>query len=456
MNSIAKNNNKLPLIALCLGYFMVILDVTIVNVALPSIQKGLSTSLSGLQWVVDGYTLTFACFLLASGCLGDRLGSKNIFIIGLLFFVLTSIACATAPHIGLLVFYRLLQGISAALVVPTSLSLIKSSYQSKQEQSKAIGIWASIGGMAAFSGPILGSIFTAWAGWPAVFIINVPIGLLGIFLTMKYVVNPPRNICEGGFDLPAQFSIIISIAALAFSLIEAGRYGWFSLPVVSSFLLFLITLVVFIAIEKRAVLPMLPLTLFQSQNFSASLVIGMILNIGFYGELFVLPLYFQQIAGYSILMTGLAILPQPGLAAIASYMGGKMASTSGPKLPMAIGLMIGCIGFFSLFIVLAVINHNTLSYWHFILPLAAIGFGTAFTMPAATIVIMHSVSNAQAGIASAAFNASRQVGSLLGVAIFGTILTMITPFMSGMRVTLAIGGLVFLAAFIITLLKLQK
>ncbi len=373
---------------------------------------------------------------------------------GLSLFVLTSIGCATARHPGLLVFYRLFQGFSAALVVPTSLALIKSSYQSKQEQSKAVGIWGGIGGIAAVSGPLLGGILTAWFGWQAVFIINVPIGLLGIFLTMKYVANPPPNICKSGFDLPAQLSIIISIAALAFSLIEAGRYGWLSLPVISSFCLFVITSALFIAIEKRTALPMLPLNLFQSKTFSASLIVGLMLNIGFYGELFVLPLYFQRVAGYSVLMTGLAILPQPGLAAIASYLGGKMASLSGPKLPMMIGLVIGSIGFFSLFILLAVIPPHV-SYWYFILPLAAMGFGSAFTMPAATIAAMHSVSNAQAGISSGAFNASRQIGSLLGVAIFGTLLKMITPFTLGMCVTLAIGGLVYLSAFIITLLRVQ-
>lgn len=454
MGSIEKNK-KIPLIALCVGIFMVMIDVTVVNVALPSIQKALSTTLSGLQWVVDSYTLTFACFLLASGFLADRLGPKNIFIVGLSLFVLTSIGCATAQHTELLIFYRLFQGISAALVVPTSLSLVKSSYQSKQEQSKAIGIWGAIGGIAAVSGPLLGGILTAWFGWQAVFIINVPIGLLGIFLTIRYVVNPPPNISKNSFDLPAQFSIIVSIAALAFSLIEAGRYGWFSLPVIISFCLFVITSAIFIAIEKRTALPMLPLSLFQSKTFSASLVVGMMLNIGFYGELFVLPLYFQQVAGYSVLMTGLAILPQPGLAAIASYLGGKMASLSGPRLPMMIGLVIGSAGFFSLCILLAVINSH-ISYWYFILPLAAMGFGSAFTMPAATIAAMHSVSNTQAGIVSGAFNASRQVGSLLGVAIFGTLLKMITPFTSGMCVTLAIGGLVYLSAFVITFLKMQK
>lgn len=453
--NIIERNKKTPLIALGIGIFMVMIDVTVVNVALPSIQKELGTTLSGLQWIVDSYTLTFACFLLAAGFLADRLGAKNIFITGLSLFVLTSIGCATTQHTELLIFYRLFQGISAALVIPTSLALVKSSYQSKQEQSKAIGIWGAIGGIAAVSGPLLGGILTAWFGWQAVFIINVPIGLLGIFLTIRYVANPPPNTSKGSFDLPAQFSIIIGIAALAFSLIEAGRYGWFSLPVAISFCVFIITSVIFIAIEKRTALPMLPLSLFQSQTFSASLIVGMMLNIGFYGELFILPLYFQQVAGYSVLMTGLAILPQPGLAAIASYLGGKMASLSGPKLPMMIGSVIGSAGFFSLCLLLAVIPPHV-SYWYFILPLAAMGFGSAFTMPAATIAAMHSVTNTQAGIVSGAFNASRQIGSLLGVAIFGTLLKMVTPFTSGMCVTLAIGGLVYFSAFIITLLKVPK
>lgn len=197
---------------------------------------------------------------------------------------------------------------------------------------------------------------------------------------------------------------------------------------------------------------MFSLSLFHSKTFSTSIAVGMILNIGFYGELFILPLYFQQVRDYSVLMTGLAILPQTALIAIGSFLAGRMASVTGPKLPIIIGLVIGAIGFFALLI----IGEHSPPYFILILPLAAIGFGTSFTMPAATIAVMRSAPENRAGIASGALNASRQVGSLIGVAIFGTIVTTATHFVTGMHITLIIGGTAFLCGCMATFLWIHK
>ncbi len=445
-------NKQMPLIALCLGFFMVIIDVTVVNVSLPNMTKNLGGDISWLQWVVDSYTLTFACLLLSAGSFADRLGAKSAYLFGLFLFVLTSLACGLATHFLMLTIFRLMQGVAAAFVVPTSIALISSCYENKTERARAIGIWASVGGIAAATGPVLGGVLTAWFGWRGVFFINIPVGMIGALLTIKYVINPISTDHKRSFDFPGQVTGIISIAALAFSLIEAGRLGWFSPVIMSGLCIFLLTFILFLMIEHRSESPMFPLSFFKSKNFSISMAVGTILNIGFYGQFFLLPLYFQQIRGYTVLMTGLAILPQALLSAVSSYFGGRVASVYGPKMPMAIGLTIAAAGFF----IMLMTGEHTPSYLLLILPLAAIGFGVTFTMPASTIAIINSVPSDRAGIASGAFNASRQIGSLIGVAIFGTILNTAKDFMMGMHIGLLIGGVIFVLACVATLIGIEN
>ncbi len=449
-NSNTVKSKRMPLVALCLGFFMVIIDVTIVNVALPSMAKSLSGNVSWLQWVVDGYTLTFACLLLSAGNLGDRMGAKMAFQCGLILFVLTSLGCGLANSFWSLTVFRLIQGIAGALLVPTSLALINASYDNNQERAHAIGIWASVGGIAAAAGPILGGILTSWFSWRAVFFVNIPIGIIGALLTAKYVANPISR-QAGNFDFPGQILGIICIGALAFSLIEAGRLGWLAPLVIAGFIIFLLTFILFLLIEQRTTSPMFPLNLFHSKTFSVAIAVGMMMTLAFYGELFVLTLYFQQIRAYSPLITGFAFLPLVGVVAISSYFGGKVTSTAGPKWPMTIGLAIGSIGFLIMLIATAHIPYVML-----ILPLAAMGFGISFTVPAATVAAVHSAPSNRAGIASGAFNASRQVGSLLGVALLGTMINSASSFMVGMHRSLILGGILLLISCLITLIYIKK
>ena len=448
---VIKENKQLSLIALCLGFFMVIVDVNIVNVALPTMAKSLGGGVSWLQWVVDGYTLTFACLLLSAGNFGDRFGAKIAYLFGLVMFVITSLACGLATNFLVLTIFRLLQGAAAALLVPTSLALINSSYESKIDRARAIGVWAGLGGFAAASGPVLGAILTASFGWRAVFLVNIPIGILGILLTRKYVKSAIRSNHKGGFDFPGQITGIISIASLAFSLIEAGRLGWLSEMVVISLCIFLVTFIIFIVIERYTFSPMFPLTFFTSHTFSAATMVGMIINLGVYGVLFILPLYFQQIREFSIFMTGLAIAPLSALAAICSYFAGRLASVTGPKIIMIIGLSIGAIGFFMMLIA----GQHT-PYMMLLFPLILIGVGGSLTMPAATIAVINSAPEGRAGIASGAFNTSRQIGSLVGVAVFGTIINTSTHFISGMHSALIIAGLLFILGCVMTLIWIDQ
>lgn len=441
----------MPLLALCLGFFVVIIDATIINVALPNIAKGLGGGISWLQWVVNGYTLTFAGLLLSAGSLADRVGAKTIFVWGLAIFSLTSLGCGLATNFLWLVAFRLMQGASAAMLVPTSLALINASYDNLQARARAIGIWGGIGGVAAAAGPIVGAILTAWFSWRAVFFVNVPLGLVTMFLTIRYVCQPGEH-QDGKFDFKGLFFGFISIASLAFGLIEAGKFGWFSEIVVASLIVFVSGFVVFIIVEHRSEFPMLSLTLFRSKTFSSSVTVGMIISLGLYGILFMLPLYFQQLRGYSVLKTGWAIFPLVAFIALFSFLSGRIASKTGPKLPMVIGLGVGTLGFFAMMIV----RQTGPDYIFLILPLVAIGFGAAFTMPAVTIATINSVPGNCAGIAAGALNTNRQIGSLIGVAVFGTIINTTPSFISGMRISLMIAGCAFLTGCVLTLINVNN
>lgn len=428
------------MIALCCSIFIVILDATIINVALPVIAKHLHGNINDLQWVVAGYALTFAGLLLTAGSVGDHIGAKPTFMVGLILFMLTSLGCGLAQNFPFLILFRLLQGIGGAMLVPTSLALINALYEQPEARAKAIGIWGGIGGIAAASGPVFGAVLAGLFNWRAIFFINIPIGFIGIWLTLRYVPTlAPTNHSSKHLDLKGQLCSILCIAALAFGLIEVSRLGWHAPIVVGSFVVFLSLLMVFIWIERNVANPMLPLQFFKIKPFSTALLVGMILNMSFYGELFLLPLYFQNICNYSVLETGFVLLPMTGITAISSYISGKIASRLGPKLPMMLGLFIGAIGFISLLL----IKSQGASYTLFILPFMAIGFGISFTMPAATIATVTALPKRHAGLASGALNMSRQIGSLLGVAIFGMLVNTLS-FMVGMHITLMLAAVTFL------------
>ncbi len=438
----------MSLFALCLGLFMVMVDVMIVSVALPNIAQGLSGTISGLQWVVDGYTLMATCLLLSAGTVGDRLGAKTAFIVGLFLFVLTSIGCGLAPSILILTLFRLLQGMAGAFIIPTSIALINASYDDKKARANAIGIWAMVSGIGAASSPLLGAIITSFFGWRGIFFVNVPVGILAIILTLKYVVSPSSKPILG-FDLTGQLTAIVAIASLAFGLIEAGRLGWLSYNVLLAFVIFFISTLFFLVIEYFSKHPIVPLSFFKSRIFSSTVLVGMMSNIGFYGILFILPLYFQEIRGYSVLMSGLVLSPLLLCNPLSSYLSGRFVGIIGSKWPMIIGLSLSTLGFLGLLIV----GNNSPVYAWLILPLTAVGAGTAFCMPAATIAILHSLPSDRGGIASGLFNASRQLGSLIGVAVFGTIITTSSTFITGMHTSLLLAGCAYSLGVILVFLQ---
>lgn len=440
---------KLAFSALCMGFFMVILDVTIVNVALPTIANYFSTTLSKLQWIVDGYTLTFAGLLLLVGSLTDYLGARKIFQIGLTTFALTSLGCALSPSVALLIFFRLLQGIAGALLLPSSLTLITELYPEAKQRAHAIGIWAALGGMACASGPFLGGLLTSLFSWRMIFFVNVLIGTSSFFLVYHCIpVTQQKLTHQIRFDFLGQCLGFLTIFSLAYGLIEASIYGWHNLIIISCYIVSILSLASFLFVETRNPNPMLPLNLFHNRMTTMALVTAMILNLVFYGELFMMPFYFENYRHYSVFITGLAILPLPALALMGSYLGGQLTAKIGAAKIIFSGLLIAAIGFFALL----PIQSMTPDYLWIMLPFLAIGFGVSFTTPAMTFAAIHSVTEERTGMAAAVLNTVNQIGSLIGVAVFGTIAATTHSFISAMHITLILSGIMFVITAILSLL----
>ncbi|HEY3506343.1 MAG TPA: DHA2 family efflux MFS transporter permease subunit [Actinocatenispora sp.] len=441
----AVSTGRLPLLAVCLGYFLVILDVTVVTVALPTIGADLAGAVTSLQWVADGYTLAFAGLLLFCGGLGDRFGSRAVFLVGLAVFTLASAGCGLAPGTTALVAARLVQGAGAALMVPASLALLRHAYPDTAERARAFGVWGMVAGIAAAAGPVVGGALVSTVGWRAVFAVNVPFGIAGFVLTTRYVPAPARTAARSGLDVPAQAAGAVCLAGLTAALIEAGARGWTDPVVLALFGAAAVALPAFVLLERRARAPMLPLTLFADRRFGASAVVGVLLNLGFYGLLFAVPLYFQRVAQLGPLATGLAMAPMALMPVVASPLGGRLAARHGPHVPMVVGLLVGAVGLFGWLVA----GHGT-GYWALVAPLVLTGFGTGLTMPAATAAIMAAAPADRGGVASAVFNAARQTGSALGVGLVGTLMAAGT--VAGLHVGVVVGGAGFAAAAVTTAL----
>jgi DHA2 family methylenomycin A resistance protein-like MFS transporter len=433
----------LPLLAICVGYFMVILDATIVNVALAAIGRDLGGGVGALQWVVDAYTVVFAGLLLSAGSLGDRVGARRVLDAGLGVFTAASLACALAPSVRVLVGARAVQGLGAALLVPSSLALLRGAYRDPAERARAVGAWGAVAGIGAASGPVLGGLLVALASWRAVFIVNVPVGLLAMRLSRRHL-PPAGERSYAGFDPPGQVLGVLTLTLLTLGLIEGGSAGWGSPLSLVGLIGFGLALVAFVAVERRGREPMLPLSLFGNRTFSGASFVGLAINLGFYGQLFAISLYFQRVRGFSALQTGLALLPEGVFVAVSSLLSGRVTSRTGPRLPMLAGLGCGAAGFAGL-----IAAGRSTSYLLLVPALVAAGFGMAFTMPAATAATIESAPAERVGIASGVLNAARQAGGAIGVALLGTLLAS-TSFVSGMHAAMAVSAGSFLAGAAIT------
>jgi MFS transporter, DHA2 family, methylenomycin A resistance protein len=441
--------SPLPLLAVSLGYFMVILDVTVVNVALPSLGKDLGGGLSGLQWVIDGYTLVFAGLLLSAGSLGDLLGGRRVFEAGLWLFTLASAACAAAPSVGTLVAARLLQGLGAALLVPSSLALLRAAYPDARDRARAVGVWGGVAGVAAGSGPILGGLLVGAVSWRAVFVVNVPIGLIGLLLAARHL--PARTEPAGeALDPAGQVLGVLALTLLTFGFIEGGASGWSSPRCFVPLVAFPFAAAAFVAVERRTARPMLPLELFHDRTFSGASLAGFAINFGFYGELFAISLYFQHVRGYTPIETGLALLPQGLFVALVSVASGRITGRIGSRTPMLIGLSVSGAGLLGL-----IAAGQDTTYALLVVPMIALGAGMALTMPAAIAAIIQSAPADRAGIASGVLNASRQAGGAVGVALLGTIVGS-GAFVPGLHLAMGVAGAAFFGAAGVTAFAVER
>jgi MFS transporter, DHA2 family, methylenomycin A resistance protein len=435
---------SLTLAATSLGYGVVQLDVTIVNTALTSIGTSLGGGVAELQWVVSAYTTAFAALILTAGALGDRRGAKRIVMAGFGIFTAASLGCALAPTSGVLIAARAVQGAGAAILVPNSLALLNHAYPNAKERGRAVGVWAAGASLALTAGPLVGGGLIEVAGWRSIFLVNLPIGLAGLWLTWRYAADTLRT--QHALDLPGQAAAIGMLGVLAGALIEGGRVGWSNPWVVAAFAGFVVLAALFFLRERRAAEPMLPLSLFRQRMFGLTSLVGLLVNVAFYGLIFVFSLYFQQINGWSSFATGLAFVPMMGAVLLSNPVAPRLAERFGASTVIAAGALItaaGCVALLGL-------DRGT-SYWVFFAPLLAMGGGLGMLVPPLTSTLLGSVDKARSGIAAGVLNSTRQTGSVLGVALFGSLIGPANAFLPGARIALIVSAvlLVGVAAVIV-------
>jgi DHA2 family methylenomycin A resistance protein-like MFS transporter len=411
-----RQGSRLTLLAMSLGFAVVQLDVSVVNVAIRPIGDALGGGVAGLQWIVNAYTITFAALILSAGALGDRIGARRVFVGGFALFTAASAMCGLAPSLGALIAARAVQGVGAAVLVPCSLILLNHAYPEAHERARAVGFWAAGASVALSAGPLVGGALIATLGWRAIFFINVPVGLLGIRLALRYARETPPAPGHR-LDLPGQAAAILALAALAASTIEGGRVGWTQPAVLAGYAVALAALGAFVAIEARSAAPMLPLGFFRSRTFSAASAMGLLLNVAVYGLIFVLSLYFQRAQGRSALATGLAFAPMTGIVMATNVGAGRLARRVGARRVMVLGAVLAAAGCAALLFADA-----STPYPAMVVQLVAFGAGVGLVVPLMTSELLGSVDRARSGAASGTLNTMRQTGSVIGVALYGSLL----------------------------------
>jgi MFS transporter, DHA2 family, methylenomycin A resistance protein len=433
-------STSLTLAAMSLGYGVVQLDVTIVNTALNSIGTSLGGGVSELQWVVSSYTIAFAAFILTAGALGDRIGAKRIFMAGFAIFTAASVGCALAPNAAILIAARGVQGLGAAILVPNSLALLSHAYPDEKQRGRAVGIWAAGASLALISGPLIGGGLIALVGWRSIFLVNLPIGLAGLWLSSCYATETTRY-QQREIDLPGQIAAIAALGCLAGAIIEAGTLGWRNLFVIAGFAASAVLAILFVLQELRAPQPMLPLSLFKHRLFALTSLIGLLVNVAFYGLIFVFSLYFQRVNGLSPFATGLAFLPMMGAVLPVNLVAARVTERIGAPATIAIGAALSALGCLALL----GLEPGT-SYWEIGAQLTIIGAGLGLLVPPLTSTLLGSVEKSRSGIAAGVLNATRQTGSVLGVALFGSLAGQANAFMAGMHESLMISACLLFAA----------
>jgi len=447
--------------AVAFGLFMIMLDNTIVNVALPSIQSDLDIGISELEWVFNGYALTFGVLMLTGGKLADMLGRRRIFIVGLLIFTVASLFCGLATSAGWLIGARVLQGVGSALMNPATLSIITATFPPRQ-RGMAIGIWAGVAAMALAIGPLAGGLITQHLGWNWIFFINVPVGILAIIVTRLVVDESRDTSADQRLDLPGLLSSGIGLFALTYGLIEANNYGWTSPRILLLFAVALVGIVLFVLLELRQRSPMLDLSLFKNGTFAGANSVMLLIGLAMFGVFFYNSLFIQNILGYSAVETGATFLPMTVLIILVAPLAGKYSDRVGSRWLMGGGMVLLAASLF----IFSRLDASS-DFWDLLPGLIVGGFGMGLVMTPTTSAAMGSVPVDKAGVGSAVLNSMRQVGGALGIAVIGAIIAQsvhsapgtrqsAAEFVTGYQNALTVAALIALAGAVLSVATVRK
>jgi EmrB/QacA subfamily drug resistance transporter len=409
------NRRWWTLAAMCFALFMIMLDNTVVNVALPSIQKDLGASLSSLEWTVNAYTLTFAVLLVTGGRLGDILGRRRMFLFGVVVFALSSAAIGLAPDQAWLVAGRAVQGVGAAFMMPATLSIITVAFP-PEERGKAIGTWAGVSALALAIGPVVGGALTEYVTWRAIFFLNLPVAVGAVAVTLFAAQESRDESTRHTIDWPGIFSISTGLTALVLALIEGNSWGWGSPEIVALLATAAVGLVAFVLIERRVREPMVDFTLFRSTTFLGTNAVAFIVSFAMLAMFFFTALYMQNILGYSAIEAGIRFLPSTLMIVLIAPLAGRLTDRIGPRPLMVAGLSLVTI---ALFLQTRIDVHT--GYGLLLPAFVLMGIGMALTMSPMSTAAMNAVAPQKAGVASGILSMSRMVGGTFGVAALGAL-----------------------------------
>jgi EmrB/QacA subfamily drug resistance transporter len=401
--------------AMCFALFMVMLDNTVVNVALPSIQRDLHAQISALEWVVNGYTLTFAVLIATGGRLGDIFGRRLMFLSGVIIFAITSATAGLAQDPAMLIGSRAVQGVGAALMMPATLSIITHAFPAA-ERGKAIGTWAGVSALALSIGPVVGGFFTEYVSWRAIFFINLPVAVGAVIATVFAVRESRDETVDRRVDYPGVIALTAGLTAIVLALIEGNSWGWGSTQIVSLLVGGAIGLGAFVAIELRVAAPMVEFGLFRTRQFIGSNLVAFIITFAMMGTFFFMAIYMQDILGYGALEAGIRFLPTTMVIAVIAPIAGRLADRLGPATPMSAGLAVLGVSMF----MFAGIDTAT-TYSGLLIPFILMGIGIALVMSPMSTAAMNAVSVQKSGVASGVLQMSRMIGASVGIAATGAI-----------------------------------
>ncbi|MGW2023495.1 MFS transporter [Streptomyces decoyicus] len=411
------SRSGVQLLVLALGFVMASLDTGIMNVAATDLRARLGLSMSGLTWVVDGYVLAFAALLLLAGSLAKRFGARRIYLVGLAVFTGASLLGAVAPNGAALVAARFVQGVGAALFMPSSLSLLMHAFPEPARRAKILGIWSAIVSTSVGLAPTIGGLLVGTLGWRSIFLVNLPIGIAGLLLTRRFVAAvPARGTALGG---SGHVLGLLALGSLSYALIEGPGKGWSAPVVLGAFAVAALAVTGFLLRERAARTPVLPVALFADSSFTAANVVGFLFNFAFYGALFVLGLFLQTARGASPVTAGLQMLPAVLVIPVGNMIYARIAPRIGNRTALTGALALSAAGYVLLFLLLA----PGLPYWVIAVVLALTNIGSGVGSPAMTGVLMAAAGREHTDIGSATLNANRQIGSLVGIAGMGAVLT---------------------------------